>query len=206
MPSRWLHALNSSPPCDTFALARRRAREIRTEFSDDPGFQRFEQAVAVWQTNWEACGQLHAAAEALLRGAPGHGDARVLLQTVALADPDAPRLHRGTWLHRPASDILADWPAGAHLNLPLASFTSEIDWACEFAWLAGDDEDGTEIVLCLEPGARAVRIDLLAPDEIHWREREWISGGRFLITASEYLSVEHRVELTVVQEGAFDVR
>jgi hypothetical protein len=206
MSSPWLHALNSSPPCDTFALARRRAREIRAQFGDDPEFRRFEQAVAVWQTNWEICRQLYAAAEALLREYPVQGDARTLLRAVALAAPRATHLYRGTWLNLTAWEVLAEYAVGAQLNLPLASFTSEFKQACEFAWLARDDEDGTEIVICLEPGARAVRIDLLAPDEIHWREREWISGGRFLITANEYLPEEHRVELTVVQEGAFDVR
>ncbi|HEU4562591.1 MAG TPA: hypothetical protein VFS20_32475 [Longimicrobium sp.] len=206
MLPRWLHALNSSPPCDTFALARRRAKEIRSQFGHDPEFRQFEQAVYVWQTDAEGCSRLRAAAAALPRGEVAHENARVLLRTVAQASPDAPRLYRGMWVRITEWEVLAEATVGAHVDIALASFTSEFNWALDFAWLGSDDEEGTEVVLCLEPGAQAVRNDLLAPDEVHWRAREWITGGRFLVTASGYLSNEGRVELSLVHEGAFHAR
>lgn len=204
MPPAWLHALNSSPPCDSFALARRRCRELRTEYGDLPAYLHFERVVLEWQTEWDVCGELHAAAEAALRGEAGHDDARALLDAVAHAGPVAPRLYRGIWLPVPEWEAVAQAGVGSTLDLPLASFTSEYCWACEFAWLARNEAPGTEIVMSLEPGAKAVRIDLLAPDEIHWREREWITAGRFLVTASEYVSENDRVELTIVQESVFN--
>lgn len=205
MPPPWLHALNSSPPCDSFTLARRRAREIGAEFGDDPEYRRFERAVYLWQTDWDACGALRASAGAVLNGEEGHDHTRALLNAVEHASPVAPHLYRGWSLPMLEWEIISEFPVGASIDQPLVSFTSELAWAFEFAWVSQGNSDGTEVVMHLEPGASAVRIDLLAPDEIHWREREWISGGRFVITRSEYVADAGRVEMTVVQEGAFHV-
>lgn len=95
---------------------------------------------------------------------------------------------------------------GASLDLALVSFTSDLVRALEFAWLTEEKDGGTQVVVYLAEGANAVRIDLLAPDEIHWNEREWLCGGRFAVTASEYRSDSGRVELHVTHEGYFDAR
>lgn len=35
----------------------------------------------------------------------------------------------------------------------------------------------------------------MAPDEIHWREREWLTGGRFVVTAADHREDVDRVEV-----------
>jgi len=205
MHSAWIHALNTSPPCNTFSLSRHRCREIREQFGDDSEYKRFVAVATRWQTDWEFCGELHMCADAVIRGEPGHEQARALLAAIADAGPVAPPLFRGFALPMREWEVLAEYHAGARIDLALVSFTTEFLRACEFAWVQGQD-GGTEVVLYLDEGANAVRIDLLAPDEIHWREREWLSGGRFVVTASEYVSDCNRVELRVAQEGCFDGR
>jgi len=162
-------------------------------------------AASRWQTDWVFCESLHVAADAVIRGEPGHEQARVLLAAIADAGPTAPPLFRGFALPLREWEVLSEYRVGAQIDLALVSFTTEFMQACEFAWVQGQD-GGTEVVLFLEGGASAVRIDLLAPDEIHWREREWLSGGRFVVTASEYVSDANRVELRISQEGCFDGR
>jgi hypothetical protein len=204
MRSAWVQAHNSAPPCDTFWLARRHCREIRNEFEADAEYGRFVEAVVRWQTDWEFCGELRAAADAVVRGEAGHEEARLLLAAIAEAGPIAPPLYRG--FAQPSEwEILTEYHVGARIDLALVSFTTDFSRACEFAWVQAGD-GGTEIVVHLQEGAHAMRIDLLAPDEIHWREREWLSGGRFVVTTSEYVSEFNRVEIRIAQEGCYDAR
>lgn len=204
----WVDALNSSPACDTFSLARRRYRELLQSFGADPEFTVFHHAVRQWQTDWIACSEFHVAADAIIRGLDTRqrDDIRSLLRAIASARPVAAPLFRGFALPFHPWEILAEYPQGAFLDMALVSLTSDLNRALEFAWLAEDGEEGTQVVMYVAEGANAVRIDLLAPDEIHWREREWLSGGRFRITQSEYLSHESRVELHVTHESYYDAR
>jgi hypothetical protein len=206
MPSPWLGALNSSGTYASFPLARSRGREIRKAFGGDPEFREFSEAVFRWQTDWAACAELHVAADAVIRGEEGHPDARSLLHAIARAGPGAPALFRGFALPFRAWEIVAEYHVGATLDLALVSFTSDLNRALEFAWLAEEKDEGTQVVLYLAEGANAVRIDLLAPDEIHWKEHEWLCGGRFAITASEYVGDAGRIELHATHEGYFDAR
>src|ERR1041384_6512386 len=140
MPPPWLHALNSSPPYDRYALAQHRIREIRSSFGSDPEFIRFAHAAQRWLSDWEHCGAMRAAADSVVRGGVGNPDAEIALQTIGQADPVAPPLFRGFALPLHEWEILAEYPAGTCFDLPLVSFTSDFLQACEFAWLArGDD-------------------------------------------------------------------
>src|SRR5215207_3666251 len=94
-PPLWLHALNSSPPCDRFALAQHRIREIRSRFGCDPELIRFSDAMLRWQADWEHCGAMRAAADSIFRGEAGSRDAEIALQVIGEADSTAPPLFRG---------------------------------------------------------------------------------------------------------------
>lgn len=102
--------------------------------------------------------------------------------------------------------MVARYALGSRFDLALVSFTSDYVRALEFAWRTQEASGGTEVVYILREGAHAVRIEVLAPDEIHWREREWLTGGRLIVYSATYLHDEGRVEVHLTQEGYFDVR
>jgi len=200
----WLRALHEAPACDSFAEAQAFARSLRARYKDDAEFQAISAAVLRWQTDFTACAEIHAGADAWLSGGTGTGESRSLLQAVAAAGSVAPELYRGFAEPLAYWEVVAEYVPGSDVDLPLVSFTSEYARALEFAWLTQEAAGGTEVVFLLREGANAVRIELLAPDAIHWREREWLSGGRFRVTAVDHPDAG-RVEVHLVQEGYYDV-
>lgn len=100
--------------------------------------------------------------------------------------------------------MLQRYPAGSEFDLALASFSSDRALASEFAWLACDGGHSIEVVFELRANSRSVRIDVLAPDHIHWREREWFSGGRFVVVDPRIASDE-MVEIVIEQRKVYDV-
>jgi len=205
MPA-WLNALNHSPPCASYHEAHPISRALWRRFGDDPEFRTFAGAVHLWQTDFAACAEIHRDADALIRGAEGSPDARSLLCAVADAGAAAPTLYRGIAEPFWPWEVVSRYVEGSRIDLALVSFTSDFDRALEFAWLTQETDGGTEVVFLLREGAHAVRIELMAPDEIHWREREWLTGGRFVVTAVEHRDDVDRVEIQLTQEGYFDVR
>jgi hypothetical protein len=204
VPHDWIGALNSAPTLRTFSEERTEGSAIRRRFRDDPEFVTFVRAVLQWQTDIVACAQFQRDTDAIRRGAHGPPGARALLGAIAAAGPVAPALFRGIALPPGHWQVLANYTPGECLDFPLISFSSDYRRALEFAWLMREHEGGTEVVFHLAPGSNAVRIDLLSPDEIHWREREWISGGRFRVVSAEYNADADHVEVHLVHEGYFD--
>lgn len=205
MPA-WLDALNDAPPADSYFEAHAILRTLWSRFGDDVEFRAFARAVLRWQTDFAACAEIHAGTDALIRGEKGTADARSLLHAVADAGAAAPALYRGFAEPFHPWEVVSKYAAGSRVDLALVSFTSEFDRALEFAWLTQENDGGTEVVFLLREGAHAVRIELMAPDEIHWREREWLTGGRFVVTAAAHRAEVDRVEVQLTQEGYFDVR
>jgi hypothetical protein len=202
----WLDALNAAPPIDSFSEARAICRRLWQRFGEDADFRAFANAVLLWQTDFAACAEIHHGADGLMRGEEGTPEAWSLLKAVAGAGSVAPDLYRG--FAEPFSfwEVVSKYAPGSHVDLALISFTSDFDRALEFAWLTQENSGGAEVVFLLRKGANAVRIELMAPDQIHWREREWLTGGRFVVTAVEYRADADRVEVQLTQAGYFDVR
>lgn len=127
-----------------------------------------------------------------------------MMGALAAAQASAPKLYRGTSAAETAPELLRRLPAGFEPDIPLASFTSSRVVAEEFAWVHVDQESATEVLFLLHSGSRAVRVDLLAPDEIHWLEREWYSGGRFVVVETR-VTTPGCVEVSIEQKGVYDV-
>jgi hypothetical protein len=203
MPA-WIDALNSAAATESFAQAREFAHTLWATFASDHEFRAFARAVRLWQTDFTACADIRRCANALVRRERGSREALCLLTAIAAAPPEAPMLYRGLAEPFPYWEVLARYMPGSTVDISVASFTSEYLRALEFAWLAQEANGGTEVVFLLRQGANAVRIDLLAPDDIHWREREWLTGGRLIVDSAAYLHEEERVEVELTQEGYFN--
>lgn len=139
----------------------------------------------------------------LAAGGRGDSDARLLMRALEFTGRTAPVLYRGVHDAGDPWSVLHRFPAGFELDIPLASFSSSRLVAEEYAWLNGEDEIGTEVIFTLRACSRAVRVDLLAPDEIHWREREWYSGGRFGVVETSVAA--GTVEVTIEQRAVYHV-
>jgi hypothetical protein len=100
--------------------------------------------------------------------------------------------------------VVQAFPVGLEFDIPLASFSTERAWAEDFAWMAREDGANTEVVFVLLKGSQSVRIDLLAPDDIHYREREWYTSGRFAVVGTRVTSV-NAVEVTIEQKRVYHV-
>jgi hypothetical protein len=150
------------------------------------------------------CDTLHDHARRIIAGEQLTSEATVLLRALSSAEKTAPELYRGFGERETAWDVLHQYRVGLEFPISLASFSSQRTWADEFAWLARDNGCETEVVFVLREGSKSVRIDVLAPDNIHWREREWYTGGRFAVRAARMTS-KRVVEVTIEQTGVYDV-
>lgn len=182
--------------------ARATAAETRRAYRNHPAFVRFDRLVHDWITNPGRCVELKHKAFNLLASGEESEDARLLLQVLARADLDAPELYRGFSEEAEPWSILEKFAPGRQFDLALASFSSDRLEAENFAWIHAEG-DATEVVFVLRAGSQAVRIDVFAPDQIHWREREWYTGGRFRVVAARRSPTG--VEITLEQIATYDV-
>jgi hypothetical protein len=195
----WVEELNSAPATAHFQWAAEFRQRNRS-----PEFSAFVDAVEKWQTDPDLCNAMKADARDILSGEPGSLEASILLKAVAAAGRTAPELYRGVGASGTVWAVLQHYPAGNEFDIALASFSSNRGVASEFAWLACDSRDNVEVVFVLKAGSCSVRIDVLAPDHIHWREREWFSGGRFAVVNTRVVSDE-MVEILIEQRKVYDV-
>ncbi|MBW3629926.1 MAG: hypothetical protein KY464_11590 [Gemmatimonadetes bacterium] len=195
----WVEELNSAPTGGHYQWAAEFRRRNRS-----PEFRAFLAAVEKWQTDPDLCDAFKAHARDILSGGRGSTEALIMLKALAAAAPTAPELYRGDGEPGTVWSVLQHYPTGYEFDLALASFSSDRGLASEFAWLARDSGHNVEVVFVLQAGSRSVRIDVLAPDHIHWREREWFSGGRFAVLDSR-LASDEMVEIVIEQQKVYDV-
>ncbi|HEY7769614.1 hypothetical protein [Longimicrobium sp.] len=195
----WVEELNSAPATAHYQWASEFRRRNRS-----PELHAFLDAIEKWQTNPDLCKAMKADARVVLSGGPGSLEASILLKAVASAGGTAPELYRGVGASGTVWAVLQHYHAGTEFDIALASFSSDRGVASEFAWLACDSGHNVEVVFVLQAGSCSVRIDVLAPDHIHWREREWFSGGRFAVVDTRVVSDE-MVEILIEQRKVFDV-
>jgi hypothetical protein len=191
--------LNSAPTTAHYQWASEFRRRNRS-----PEFRAFVDAIDKWQTDPDLCNAMKADARDILSGGPGSLEASMLLKAVAAAGPAAPELYRGVGASGTVWSVLQHYRAGDEIDIALASFSSDRGVASEFAWLACDNGHNVEVVFVLQAGSRSVRIDVLALDHVHWREREWFSAGRFAVIDTRVVSDE-MVEILIEQRKVFDV-
>lgn len=194
---RWIQELARAPALDTYSEANGWVRQFRERHRADASFTVFDAAVRLWQTDPVACWRMQQDLLAM-RGSP---HAAALLGALRLTDPAPGALFRGDAEEGSPLEVLARFPPGGRIEIPLASFTSDRRVADLFAWDSGQDDGRTEVVYALREGSRSVRVDVFAPDEIHWREREWYTGGRFVVRNAVVVS-GRQVEVTLEQTGA----
>jgi hypothetical protein len=195
----WVEELNSAPVAGHYQWASEFRRRNRS-----PESRAFLAAVEKWQTDPNLCDAFKADARDILSGGPGSTEALILLKALAAAGRTAPELYRGVGASGTVWSVLQHYPTGYEFDLALASFSSDPGVATEFAWLACDSGQNIEVVFVLQAGSRSVRIDVLAPDHVHWREREWVSGGRFAVIDTRVISDE-MVEILIEQRKVYDV-
>lgn len=195
----WVEELNSAPTTGHYQWASEFRRRNRS-----PEIRAFLDAIEKWQTDPDLCQAFKVDARDILSGGPGSPEASILLKALAAAVRTAPELYRGAGASGTVWSVLQRYPVGSDFDIALASFSSDRGVASEFAWLACDSGQNVEVVFVLQAGSRSVRIDVLAPDHIHWREHEWFSGGRFAVIDTRVVSDE-MVEILIEQRKVYDV-
>jgi hypothetical protein len=207
IPSRplpvWLLELNEAPSFDRYADAERWSSEFRGRYASNPGFPSFLKVVRRWQTDPACYRRIQNEAVRVAMGERESCDARLLLRILEFTGRTAPPLYRGVCEMDDRWSVLHRFSIGSEFDVPLASFSSSRLVAEEYAWMNAEDENGTEVIFTLRACSRAVRVDLLAPDEIHWREREWYSGGRFGVVETSVAA--GTVEITIEQRAIYHV-
>lgn len=204
-PPAWLLELNGAPPFDRYLDAVRWCFQFRRRHASNPEFASFLSVVGRWQTDPATCRDLKRQAVHFTHGGVAVGaDVRILLRALAVDHLHVPELYRGTFRRGSERDVAARFPVNSDLVIPLTSFSSNRLIAEEFSWINAEKGIDTEVLLVLQAGSSAVRLDVLAPDEIHWREREWYSGGRYTV-ADAFVASKGRVEVVIEQKGVLDV-
>lgn len=185
---------------DALSLAGR----LRARYRHDRNFVEFAKTIAEWISDPDRCLELKGEVRELVSTGKGTRQARSLLRALVEAHSTAPELYRGVGESLSVWDALQLFPPGRTLDLPLASFSADRARAEEFAWLRVEEGADTEVLFVLRAGSKAVRIEVLAPDHIHWREREWYTGGRFVVEDARVVT-HAQVEVTLRQDAVFYV-
>lgn len=198
---RWVPELNAAP----HDAPRSWGAKFRSRHRSTGEFREFLETIGRWQLDPSACTALQEQALRIIAGERISSEAIILLRALASADQTAPELYRGIATPEAAWAVVHQYPTGSHFDIGLASFSMQRSWAEEFAWMAKQSEGDTEVVFTLRPGSQSIRLDVLAPDDVHWREREWYTGGRFAVLDTRVLAGP-KVEIIVEQTGVYDVQ
>lgn len=109
--------------------------------------------------------------------------ADALLAAIREAPTDwAPEtLYRGMSVKGSLDNLLAKYQAGGDLDLSLTSFSSDRGVAKRFQDMTAKGKDTRVMVELVGEGKRALPIQDLPKDRRLWREKEWVSAGRYEI-------------------------
>jgi SPP1 gp7 family putative phage head morphogenesis protein len=90
-------------------------------------------------------------------------------------------LYRGMSVQGSLENVLAKYQAGADLDLSLTSFTSDRAVAKRFQDMTAKGRSTRVMVELVGDGKRALPIQDLPKDRRLWREKEWVTAGRFQV-------------------------
>jgi len=181
------------------------AKSMCERYGEVPEFKQFDHMIDKWAIG--SAGLAFETARLLASDGPWpengrSGDARALLDALAACPAAAPKLYRGLVVggEVPVADFFA---VGKVLSLLPQSFTSEKGVALAFAtgvstvhanpgpgymdaFMAGKLMGGrrTPVLFTCDKSARALSIAPFSAYPYGWVEHEWISAGKFLVTAA----------------------
>lgn len=171
------------------------------------------EAIEQWQTGKAGFTRLKDGVYAFLRGdtLPGRTleKVRTLLGAARSVQSEA-KLFRGTLVRESTESVLHRFSPGSTFDIGLSSFTSHRQTAGMFAMDPTNAAKyhqvrtfrrGTPVVFEVEPGARGLPIQNLAPNDFLHAEREWIAGGRFsVVDARETTMMGRKVVVVRVRQ------
>jgi hypothetical protein len=223
-PRAWAAALNRVriPGPATGQEIQSEGQRIERQFTDQPGFFRFVDAVQMWASGMGVEPQREAERAArtgtlddlaISHRPQRRRDAEGLLllgRTVANAPRNAPRLFRATRVPGvSAEQVRAAFQRGSEFSMPgLASFSEDADFAHRWANLAQPGQE-TPVVFEVREGGKGLHIaPLLSPMFNH--QREWITGGSYRVVDAKRTNISGMegviIELTQTEGPKQQVR
>lgn len=95
-------------------------------------------------------------------------------------------VYRGMSMKGSTESILGKYKAGSELDLNLTSFSADRDVATRFVHMTGGGTGKTRVMVELVgSGTQALPVQNLARDRRLFKEKEWVTGGKYKVVSSK---------------------